>query len=101
MKLSKEEIKVVNNTEKRRFEIKAQGHTAVAEYMISGPKIIFTHTEVPVALEGNGLGGILAKTALEYAKERGLKVMPLCPFMASYIKRHPEWKSLLLAGFNV
>jgi predicted GNAT family acetyltransferase len=101
MNLNREEIIVVNNTEKRRFEIKEEGHTAVAEYMISGPKIIFTHTEVPVAMEGNGLGGILARTALEYAKEKELKVMPLCPFMAGYIKRHPEWKPLLLPGFNV
>lgn len=69
--------------------------------MISGEKIIFTHTEVPKALEGTGLGSMLAKAALNYAKDHQLKVMPLCPFMAGYIKRHPEWKELLLPGFNV
>ena len=95
------DYQIQNNTEGRKFEIKLDGHTAFADYMISGEKIIFTHTEVPKALAGKGLGSMLAKTALNYAKDHQLKVMPLCPFMAGYIKRHPEWKELLLPGFNV
>ena len=90
-----------NDVAKRRFVVAVEDQKAVLEYMVSGAKIIFTHTEVPRALEGNGIGGILAKAGLNYAKEQNLKVMPLCPFMASYIKRHPEWKALLLPGFSV
>jgi hypothetical protein len=101
MAIDKSTLEVVNNTEKRRFEVQAEGHTATSDYMISGPKIIFTHTEVPRALEGNGIAGMMAKAGLHFAKEKGLKVMPLCPFMAGYIKRHPEWKDILLEGFKV
>ncbi|MCB0558148.1 MAG: N-acetyltransferase [Lewinellaceae bacterium] len=58
--------------------------------------VIFVTTE-----EGNGIASLLAKTALEWAKEEGKKVMPLCPYIAEYIKGHPEWKSMLLEGFRV
>lgn len=101
MAIDRSALEVINNTEKRRFEVKAEGHTAASDYMVVGPKVIFTHTEVPIALEGNGIGSMLAKAGLNYAKEKGLKVMPLCPFMAGYVKRHPEWKALLLPGFSV
>jgi predicted GNAT family acetyltransferase len=101
MNIDKSTLLVENDVAKRRFVIAVEGQKAVLEYMISGEKIIFTHTEVPRALEGNGLGGVLAKAGLGYAKEQGLKVMPLCPYMASYINRHPEWKALLLPGFSV
>lgn len=101
MDIDRSKLVAENDTAKRRFVVAVEDHKAVSEYMISGPKIIFTHTEVPIALEGNGIGGILAKAALNFAKEQNLKVMPLCPFMASYIKRHPEWKSILLPGFSV
>lgn len=94
-------LEVVNNEAKKRFEITVGGQTAVTEYMTPGDKIIFTHTEVPVGLEGNGIASLLARTALEWAKEKGLKVMPLCPYVAGYIRRHPEWKALLLKGFRV
>ena len=101
MKIDLSAVEIFNNKARNRFELSVEGQTAVTEYMMPGDKIIFTHTEVPVALEGNGVAGLLAKTALEWAKEQGLKVMPLCPYVAGYIKRHPEWKALLLEGFRV
>ncbi|MCO6487760.1 MAG: N-acetyltransferase [Phaeodactylibacter sp.] len=101
MKIDLSTVKVVHNQNKRRFELTVNGQTAVMEYMVPGDKIIFTHTEVPIGLEANGIAGLLAKTALEWAREQGLKVMPLCPYVAGYIRRHPEWKPLLLNGFRV
>ena len=101
MKIDPSQIQVSNNTERKRFEVKVDDHLAVSEYMLVKERIIFTHTEVPEALEGNGIGSMLARTALEYAREKGLKVMPLCPYIASYIRKHPEYRPLLLAGFNV
>ena len=101
MKIARESIKVVNNPEKKRFEVVVDAHTAVAEYILTKDRIIFTHTEVPKALEGNGIGAALASTGLNHAKEQGLKVMPLCPFIASYIRKHPEYRALLAAGINV
>lgn len=101
MKIDSSEIQVINNTQRKRFEVQIDEHLAISEYMLVQDRIIFTHTEVPVALEGNGIGSRLAKAALEYAREQGLKVMPLCPYIASYIRRHPEYRPLLLPGFNV
>ncbi|MCB0594158.1 MAG: N-acetyltransferase [Lewinellaceae bacterium] len=101
MKIDLTGVDVVNNTARKRFELNVDGKTAVTEYMTPGDKIIFTHTEVPIGLEGNGIASLLAKAALEWAKEQNLKVMPLCPYVAGYIKRHPEWKAFLLEGFRV
>lgn len=65
-------------------------------------RIVLSHTEVPKAMEGQGVGSKLAKAAFAYAKENELKVMPLCPFMASYVRRHrDEYASMLAPGFNV
>lgn len=94
-------VDVLNNSEKSRFEVTIAGHTAICEYKIVKDRIIFTHTEVPPGLEGKGIASLLAKTGLEFAKTEQLKVMPLCPYVAGYIKRHPEYRSLLMEGFNV
>ena len=57
--------------------------------------MIFTHTEIDDAFEGQGLGSTLAKAALADAREHGLRVVPLCPFIAGYIKKHPEYTDLV------
>lgn len=86
---------VVHNAEERRFEIQLDANNiALAEYMMSGNNIIFTHTETPPAYEGQGVAGALAKTALEYAKDQGHKVQPLCPFIKAYVQRHPEYQEI-------
>ena len=85
-----------DNPERHRFEIDlADGSFAVAEYTLPEGKIMFTHTEVPPAHEGQGLGKLLIRTALAAARERGLQVIPICPFFAAYIKAHPEEQDLL------
>jgi predicted GNAT family acetyltransferase len=53
------------------------------------------HTEVPDALEGQGYGSALAKAVLTYAKDGGVKIIPSCPFMTEYLRRHPEYASLV------
>ncbi|MCB0634442.1 MAG: GNAT family N-acetyltransferase [Saprospiraceae bacterium] len=100
MNIQPEEITIQNNEAKGQFEANAKGFQAVTEYRRVKDRIIFTHTEVPVELEGNGIASLLAKTALEFAKAQGLTVMPLCPFVAGYIHRHPEYKPLVLEGFK-
>ena len=73
------------------------GHTALAAYRLKPGVITFTHTEVPKELGGRGIGSQLAKGALDQARERGLKVVPLCPFIKAYIEKHPEYADLLEA----
>lgn len=98
---SPDKFRVEHNEGKRRFEVVIDGRTAMAEYQLVKDRIIFTHTEVPEPLEGNGLGARLAKAGLEYAREQNLKVMPLCPYIAGYISQHPEYQPLLMPGFKV
>jgi predicted GNAT family acetyltransferase len=87
---------VRDNEEKHRFEIDLGGGAlAIAEYTLPAGKIMFTHTEVPPSHEGKGLGSLLVRTALASARERGLKVIPICPFFADYIRRHSEEQDLL------
>ncbi len=87
---------VRDNVGKHRLEIDlADGSFAIAEYALREDKIIFTHTEVPPAHEGHGLGTLLITTALASTRERDLKVVPICPFFAAYIEKHPEEQDLL------
>jgi len=88
--------KVADNKEKKRYELQIDGHTAVAEYILNKQGVLFfTHTEVPKELEGQGVASELIKAAFEDAEGRGLKIAPICPFVKSYLHRHPEWKRLL------
>jgi hypothetical protein len=85
-----------DNVEKHRFEIDlGDGSLAIAEYTLPKNKIMFTHAEVPPAHEGQGIGSALIRFALASARERGLQVIPICPFFAAYIKKHAEEQDLL------
>lgn len=86
---------VRDNPEKHQFEMIVDGHTALAAYRLTPGTITFTHTEVPKELGGRGIGSQLAKAALDQARERGLKVVPLCPFIKAYIEKHAEYQDLL------
>lgn len=88
-------FEVRDNRELHRFEVDFGDSVAIADYTLITGKIMFTHTEVPRAHEGKGIATALVKAGLASARERGLKVIPTCPFFASYIKRHPEEQDLL------
>ena len=87
-----------DNRAEQEFELEVDGYRAVAAYQLEGDKIVFTHTRVPSAIEGRGVGGKLVRGALDTARDRGLKVVPHCPFVAAYIGRHPEYRALLAKG---
>ena len=85
-----------NNEEKSQFETTVDGHVALAAYDLEDPdRIVFTHTDVPEALAGRGIAGEIVKFGLDYAREKKLTVVPQCTYVASYIKRHPEYQDLL------
>ena len=86
-----EEIKVEDNKEAGRLEVKLDGDTAFAEYRVTGGGIIFPHTVVPDAFEGRGIGGALVRAGLKMAKDMDLPVIPTCTFFAGWIARHPEF----------
>ncbi|HEX2764647.1 MAG TPA: GNAT family N-acetyltransferase [Allosphingosinicella sp.] len=86
---------VTNNEAEHRYELAVEGGTALAAYRLRDDRITFTHTEVPEALEGKGIGSALIKGALADVRERGLKVIPACAFVRAYIERHEEEQDLL------
>ena len=87
---------VHDNAERHRFEIDlGDGQFAFAEYSLPAGKIIFTHTEVPPSHEGRGIGTRLIEAGLAAARERGLKVIPICPFFADYMQKHADVHDLL------
>ena len=89
------EFKVIHNMEQKRFEVQLDGYTAELDYRLSGNIIIFTHTGVPSVWEGRGIGSLLVKTGLEYAKKNDLKVQTLCWFVDGYLQRHTEYQNLM------
>lgn len=81
-----------------RFVADVAGGAAIARYKRRGDTMVLVHTEVPAAAEGEGVGGALARAALDHARSEGLRVVPRCPFMAAYIRRHPEYEDLVEDG---
>lgn len=95
-----QDLPITNDIEAQRFEARLGDDRAVAEYHLKNDVIIFTHTEVPEAMEGRGVAGSLIRTALETARAEHYQVVPLCPFVAAYIKRHREYQDLVMPRFR-
>ena len=95
------EVIISENREKKRFETEVEGKLALIEYIRAQNKVYLTHTEVPKELEGKGVASSMVKQVLQQIKDEGLELVPLCPFVAAYLKRHPEWKEILAKGYNV
>ncbi|MFO1117464.1 MAG: GNAT family N-acetyltransferase [Beijerinckiaceae bacterium] len=83
---------VVDNKAHNRFELEADGETAIAEYRIADGAIYFTHTETPYRLQGRGIASRLVRGAVEQARAQGLKVVPRCSYVADWLKKHPEFR---------
>lgn len=91
------QVVVTRNEDEHRWEARVDGELAgFAAYQVTDELVVFTHTEVEPAFEGRGIGGALARSALdEVAGEGTRKVMPLCPFIKAWIQRHPEYVPLV------
>jgi hypothetical protein len=83
-----------DNSSRRRYEAEVDGHLAYVVYRREPGIITFVHTEVPKELSGRGIGSALARQVLEAARADGLKVVPMCPFIAAWMKKHPEFDDL-------
>jgi uncharacterized protein len=90
------ELLVSDNKEQQQFEVHTDGEKAVLQYRFYDDLIWLMHTEVPLKLEGKGIASALAHYALEWAKENHKKAKVLCPFVAIYLKRHPEYNDIVV-----
>jgi predicted GNAT family acetyltransferase len=96
---SVDDAEVVDVPQASRYELRLGGRLiGLAVYRRRDGRIAFTHTEVDESCEGRGFGSRLAAAALDDARRDGLAVVPLCPFIAHYIERHPEYAQLVASG---
>ncbi len=100
MNVDLDKVVVENNETAQQFEARVGRQLAIVEYQLIKGGILFSHTEVHPALAGQGIANKLAHTALEYARAQQLNVVPLCPFVASYIRRHLEYLELVDPPFR-
>jgi len=90
-------LTVIHDPATARFEASVPGGRCVAEYRLVGPVMHIVHTEVPAALQGQGLGAELVKQVLAQARALGWQVRPVCSYVRAYMRRHPETQDLLEA----
>jgi hypothetical protein len=88
---------VTRNSDRRRYEA-AVGGTTVAgflDYQETSELVVLTHTEVDASFEGRGVGGALARAALDDTRDRGLKALVICPFILAWLRTHHEYRDVL------
>ena len=95
-----ENINVVNNTDRLRFEVYLNGEYAFIEYRYYKKDIAFMHTTVPEAFRGRGIAAIMAIAALNFAKGQHRKIMLYCPFVSKYVKEHPVYHILVDTDYH-
>lgn len=89
------------NPGQHQFDLDIDGLRSVVEFVKSGDHTLtLTHTEVHPDLEGKGVGSYLVKSVFAYVEQNGLKIIPLCPFVSSYLQRHPEWYRIVSDDYN-
>lgn len=89
------DVVVTEAPERSRYEAHLDGELAGwSEYTLTGEMLVFTHTEVQPASEGRGVGGALARYALDDVRRRGLRALAVCPFVLGWIQRHPAYADL-------
>lgn len=88
-------VSVRDNSAARRYEMEVDGKSAFITYRRSGDVVTLLHAEVPRELSGRGLGSALVQGTLELVRSQGQRVVPRCPFIASYIKKHAQFQDLI------
>ena len=88
-------VTVTDAPDRSRFEARVGGEFAgFCRYIRTADLVVYPHTEVEPAFEGKGVGGALARAALDDARERNLPVIAICPFIAGWMRRHPEYQDV-------
>lgn len=94
METDLEKLEVIHNPAESRFEMWINGDLSKLDYRENGNTIVMMHVGVPLEYRSQGLAGKITQVGLEYAKEKKLRVIPMCSYVAAYIRRHPEYAEL-------
>ncbi len=100
MKTTFEAIPLVKNKEKKRFEIDVNGKYAFINYGEFGNQIALVHTETDPELAGTGAAVAVVEKTLQYLETNSISLLPFCPYVFAYIKKHPEWKRIVSPKFK-
>lgn len=92
--MDSEKLEVIHNPTESRFEIRLDGQLAKLDYMEDGDSIVMTHVGVPMEFRGHGIAAIITKAGLDYAKAKSLRVIPMCSYVAAYLRRNPQYIEL-------
>lgn len=88
---------LIDNTEDKQYEFQIDNYLAKIEYIkTNNGEIYLTHTETPVALEGQGIASQLVEKVFKDIEDKGLRLVPLCPFVVGYLRKHPDWRRLVI-----
>lgn len=94
METELDKLEVTHNPAENRFEAWIAGQLAKLDYMENGDTIVMTHVGVPYEFRGHGVAGAITKAGLEYARSKSLRVIPMCSYVAAYIRRNPQYVEL-------
>lgn len=94
MTVNLETLQVIHNPGENRFEATVDGYPSKLDYILDGKNFVITHVGVHPELRGQGVAGRIVEVSLAYAKENNLRVIPMCSYAASFIRRHPEYAEL-------
>lgn len=95
MDINIDKLEVIHNEAENRFETWIDDRLSKLDYMQDGDTIVMTHVGVNPDHRGRGVAGKLTQVALEYAKGKSLRVIPMCSYVAAYIRRHPQYAELM------
>jgi predicted GNAT family acetyltransferase len=94
MSVELDKLQVIHNSGESRFETTVDGYPGKLDYILDGKNFVITHVGVDPELRGKGVAGKIVEVSLAYAKENNLRVIPMCSYAASFIRRHPEYAEL-------
>lgn len=95
------DLPLIDEEESRQFVLVVGGHRARMEYDRSSDRIFLTHLLVPPAIEGQNVAQILTEKVLAWVEAKGMKLVPYCPYVKTYLRRHTAWQRLLVKGVQI
>jgi uncharacterized protein len=95
MQIDTDKLEVIHNPAEHRFEVWVDNALSKLDYLRDGNTIVMTHVGVPQELRGAGIAGRLTQFALEYAGAESLRVIPMCSYVAAYLRKHPQYQKLV------
>jgi len=94
MNIDLKKLDVIHNEAEERFETWIDGQLSKLDYTQDGNTIVMTHVGVHPEHRGQGVAGKLTEVALEYARQKSFRVIPMCPYIVTYIRRNPQYEDL-------